>query len=135
MKEKFRGKTIFKGECINEQLNGKGIEKFKNKLIFEGNYLNGKRNGFGIEYNFQGGKFVGEFKNGMKWNGIGYKKNNEIDYNIKNGYGIVKEFYKGNLIYEGNYLKGKRHGKGKEYDFLTGKLKYDGNFLYGKKFE
>ena len=36
------------------------------------------------------------------------------------------------MIYEGECLKGKRHGKGKEYDFLTGKLKNKGVFANGK---
>ena len=135
MKEKFKGKTIFKGECINGQRNGKGKEKFKGELIFEGNYLNGKRNGFGIEYNFDGGKFIGEFKNGLKWEGTGYNKNGEIEYEIINGYGYIKEYYNGILIYEGEYSKGKRNGNGKEFCFLTGKLKYEGVFINGKKFD
>ena len=33
----------------------------------------------------------------------------------RNGKG--KEYYKDRLIFEGEYLNGKRHGKGKEYDY------------------
>ena len=36
------------------------------------------------------------------------------------------------LIYEGEYLNGKKHGKGNEYDF-NGKLKYEGIYLYDYK--
>ena len=38
----------------------------------------------------------------------------------------------GNLKYEGEYLNGKRNGKGKEYD-LYGQLKFEGEYLYGQK--
>ena len=48
---------------------------------------------------------------------------------------IVKEYkyiYSGwVLIYEGEYLNGKRNGKGKEYD--DGKLIYEGEYLNGKR--
>ena len=40
----------------------------------------------------------GEYLNGKLWNGKGV----EYDKNI--------------IIFEGEYLNGKRHGKGKEYD-------------------
>jgi len=36
------------------------------------------------------------------------------------------------LEYEGEYLNGKRNGKGKEYDG-DDNLKYEGEYLYGKK--
>ena len=35
-------------------------------------------------------------------------------------------------MFEGEYLNGKRNGKGKEYDF-NGKLKFEGEFLNGTK--
>ncbi len=37
------------------------------------------------------------------------------------------------LIFEGEYLNGKRSGKGKEYDELNGKLIFEGEYLNGKK--
>ena len=36
------------------------------------------------------------------------------------------------MEYEGEYLNGKRHGKGKIYNY-NGKLKYEGEYLYGKR--
>ena len=36
------------------------------------------------------------------------------------------------MIYEGEYLNGKRHGKGKEY-YDSGKLRFDGEYLKGKR--
>ena len=75
--------------------------------------------------------FEGEFKNNLKWNGIGYDKNNNIVYVLKNGKGHVIEYdYYCNLIFEGEYLNGLRNGKGKEYD-LDGKLQFEGEYLNG----
>ena len=124
---------MFSGKYVNGQRKEGKEYGYKGKLIYEGNYLNGKRNGFGIEYNLNGGKFKGEFKNGNKWDGTGYDKNGEIDYEIIEGFGVIKEYYTGKLIYVGEYSRGERHGNGREYDFLTGKLKYKGRFCFGKK--
>ena len=38
----------------------------------------------------------------------------------------------GNLVYEGDYINGKRNGKGKEYE--NGKLIYEGEYLDGKRY-
>ena len=49
----------------------------------------------------------------------------------KNGKG--KEYYdNGNLQFEGEYLNGKRNGKGKEYN-NNGTLKYEGEYLNDKR--
>ena len=63
-----------------------------------------------INYKLLSGKYVGNEQNG-----------------------IVKEYnsYTDDLIYEGEYLNGKRHGKGKEY--LNNKLIYEGEYLNGKR--
>ena len=47
----------------------------------------------------------------------------------KNGKG--KEYFYNELIFEGEYKNGKRNGKGKEYNY--GRLKYEGNYLNGKR--
>ena len=36
------------------------------------------------------------------------------------------------LVFEGEYLNGKRNGKWKEYDY-DGKLKFEGEYLNGKR--
>ena len=48
--------------------------------------------------------------------------------------GKVKEYdyYNGKLIFEGEYLNGKRNGKGKEY-YNNGKLIFEGEYLNGKR--
>jgi len=122
---KFSGKFYDnKGNIIYELNQGNGIIKeYYNDyggLIFEGVYLNGVRNGIGKEYYsecFDGYKlkFKGEFKKGKKCNGNGYKDGNII-YILSNGKGLMKEYvYDDILIYEGEYLNGKRNGKGKEF--------------------
>ena len=49
---------------------------------------------------------------------------------------IGKEFKLGTniLLFEGNYLNGKKNGNGKEY-YENGKLKFEGEYLNGKKIQ
>ena len=62
-------------------------------------------------------QFEGEYFNGRRWNGKGYNDEGLFEFQIKYGKGNVKEYnYFGKLEYEGEYLNGKRHGKGKEYE-------------------
>ena len=45
----------------------------------------------------------------------------------------MKEYgYFGRLKFEGEYLNGKKNGKGKEYDY-NGNLKFKGKYLNGKR--
>ena len=49
---------------------------------------------------------------------------------LKNGTGKIKEYNQGGkLIFEGEYLNGKRNGKGKEY--WNGELIFEGEYLNG----
>ena len=51
----------------------------------------------------------------------------------RNGYGT--EYYeKEKIKYEGEYLNGKRNGKGKEY-YINENIKFEGIYLLGLKFE
>jgi len=101
---------------INNIKNGFGqkYDYYENKLIFEGEFVNGKKNGFGKEYNSEDelifeGNFVNEMKNGKG-----------------------KEYNKGQLIFEGEYLKGKKwNGKCKIIDDSNRILVYEqGNEIY-----
>ena len=107
------GKLKFEGEYLyNYKIKGKYY--INNKLEFEGDYLYNK-----------------------KWNGKGYDENCNVIYELFNGNGKkVREYdyYSGILIFEGEYLNGKRHGKGKEYD-KDGKILFEGEYLNGKKIE
>ena len=61
-------------------------------------------------------------------------------YEIKNGKGIQQEYIYSDKFYvrgefiqfEGEYLNGKRNGKGKEY-WYTGNLSFEGEYLNGKR--
>ncbi len=67
---------------------------------------------------------------------IDYRNYKEISYKYKIGElnGKGKEYLKYNhkIIFEGEYLKGKRNGIGREY-YDNGKLKFEGEYLNGKK--
>ena len=53
-------------------------------------------------------------------------------YELINGNGKVKEYNEyGELLFEGEYLDGKRNGQGKEYD--DGELLFAGEYLDGKR--
>ena len=126
--------------------NGKGKEYngYSDKLLFEGGYLNGKRNGKGKEYNYNGYIIFDEYLNGEELNG---KRIDEF---------IDKFDNKGNLIFEGEYLNGKRNGKVKEFDnkgnlifegqyinderkkgkvYINNRLDYEGEFLNDRKWK
>ena len=78
-------------------------------------------------------EFEGEYLYNKKWNGKGYDENDNITYELKNGNGNVKEYYNnGELKFEGEYLNGKRNGKGKEYDYFNGNLLFEGEYLNGQ---
>ena len=76
-----------------------GMEKGKNmipiNLKFEGEYLDKKIwNEKGKEYYKNGElKFEGQYLNGERWNGKGFNINGELEFEIKNGKGNIKEFY------------------------------------------
>ena len=127
-------KLVFEGEYLNGKRKGKGIEYYNGgELKFKGEYLNGKRNGKGKEY-YDDDKlmFEGEYINGKRWNGKGYNKSDNIEFEIKNGKGNVKEYYDdGELEFEGDYLNGKRNGKGVEY-YDDGNIEFEGEYLNGK---
>ena len=77
-------------------------------------------------------EFDGEYLFDRKWNGKGYDEKGNIIYELINGNGKIKEYNELNedcLEYEGEYLNGKRNGKGKEYFLYSGEIKFEGEFL------
>ena len=120
--------TVIKNNCIyfndikeyegelseDNKKNGKGIEFYKNgNKRYEGMFINGKHSGEGIEY-FENGniKYKGEYDNNGEYSGYG------IEY---------EENKKEQIIYKGNFLGGKYHGKGKLFRY--GKIVYEGDFV------
>ena len=77
-------------------------------------------------------QFEGEYLNGKKWNGNGYYSNGEI-YKLVNGKGFLKEQTNLFELYEGEYLNWERNGKGKEYNSINGRLVFEGEYLKGKR--
>ena len=149
------GNIIFEGEYLNGEKNGKGKEYYYNGILkYDGEYLNGYKSGKGKEYYDNGDiRFEGEYLYGhiikgklyinkrleyegeylfyRKWNGKGFNENGNVIYTIKNGKGKIKEYYNGYLMFEGEYLNGKRHSKGKEYE--EGTLVFEGEYYHGER--
>ena len=111
----------------DDKRHGKGKEYCnRGKLVFEVEYFNG--------VNWESKDFYkeGEYENGKWLNGKTYDNNGNI-YEIKNGNGIVKEYYSnGKIRFEGEYLNVEKNGKVNEYAY-SGKLEFEGEYLNGEK--
>ena len=126
---------FFSGKYIIYEENGRGkeYEGSTDNLIYEGEYLIGKRNGKGKDY-ING--FEGEYLNGKMWNGKVYDKKNNIIYEVINGNGHIKEYNSfGQIIFDGEYMNGKKNGKCKEYYYFnTNTVIFEGEYLDGLKY-
>ena len=142
IKEYISYSYIFEGEYLNGQRNGKGKEyredKDENNLLFDGEYLNGKRWNGKINLSKQsinlknGSGFVIEFDNYYNKNGeiIQYSEGNYFE-GEKNGYWYENNSSNNYYSFSGEYLNGKKNGKGKESLFYS--LYFEGEYLNGKK--
>ena len=61
-----------------------------------------------------------------------YKKFSGIYIIAKKGYAKGYKLYTNKVIFEGEYLNGKKHGNGKEYND-SGNIIFEGEYLNGKK--
>ena len=62
----FKDGTVFEGQFLNGELNGKGrISLPKLQILFEGNFVNGKKQGHGI-LKTERQLYEGDFKDDMK---------------------------------------------------------------------
>ena len=79
-------------------------------------------------------EFEGEFRYNKKYNGKGYDENNNIIYELIKGNGKVKEYNdNGELIFEGEFLNGKRwNGKAKEFNYFR-ELIFEDEYINGDK--
>jgi antitoxin component YwqK of YwqJK toxin-antitoxin module len=126
---------------------GREFLYYKDSRIYQGEYLNGQRHGRGEEYNDKGDIiFEGEYLYGKRIKGKIYDCFNNI-YDLKDVNGIVEEYYDNNiqlvnkkyynynckLRFKGEYLNGKRHGKGKEYYHYNDNTMFEGEYLNGKR--
>ena len=145
----YSGNLKYEGNYLNgkKDKNGKRKEYYDTMnqdiaLKFDGEYLNGKKwNGYGKEFDNDGKLiFLGNYKNGEKEgyvfkfiNGISLYSSELYLKGKPSGKFIVHSF--SDIIYEGEYLNGKKNGKGKEYfkDGKVNRLIYEGNYLNGEK--
>ena len=150
-KEYDHGKLLFEGHYKNGIRNGEGREYFDNlRIQFEGEYLNGNRCK-GTVYHSDGSelyKLKDENKSpeqnddSLKFyrNNIGKSTFLNLLLLEYSNFGNCYEFFnykiyreekdsKGQLIYEGEFMNGKRDGKGKEYN--NGELIYEGEYIKG----
>ena len=78
-------------------------------------------------------EYEGEFLFDKKWNGKGYDTDGKIIYELINGNGKVKEYNDVRiLIFEGEYLNGRKHGLVKEYNDIS-ILIFEGEYSNGGK--
>ena len=140
-------KKKFEGEYFNGERNGKGIRyDYEGEILFEGIYLNGEKwTGKGKEYytdhDDEDDTDENPFKNMIFNVGKKKKKKSELGFFLGdlgnknltritlNNFGLPQA--KKVLKFEGEYLNGLRHGKGKEYN-KDKQLIYEGDYLYGK---
>ena len=101
----FIQELINKGHDKKDFSEDINYESYITNLLFIGEHIDDKsikdrinRNGKGMEYHENKSTFEGEYKDGKRINGKGKIYNN-----------------KGNLIFDGDYINGKRNGKGIEY--------------------
>ena len=73
------------GEWKDGEPIGQGTFTWSNGGKYVGEWKNRKMNGQGTFTFPDGEKYVGEYKNGKPWNGIGYYKNGKIKYTYVNG--------------------------------------------------
>ena len=138
------GNLEYEGEYLNGERNGKEKEynvhatlcrSPNNTLLFEGEYLNHKKwNGKGKEFDRKNNLiFEGKYLNGKRWEGLIYNKEENLEYQIKNGNGKVKEIYNDfyKTIFEGEYINGEKNGKFKIF-YSYNKLESEGQYINGK---
>ena len=121
------GKLILEYEYLKGKIEGKAKEydKYNNDLLFSGNYINGKRNGQGVEY-----KSILFTESNNRYSQIKSKLITIFSGEFFNGERIKgKEYdYNENINYEGEYLNGKRNGKGEEYKSILYEVSSESNY-------
>ena len=153
-------KIIIEKEYINGEIIEDDKYKSNDKLIYknENNLNDNKTEGVIKEFFEESDKirFEGVYLKNEKWNGIMHNKNDNFKIEIKDGKwnlkesnlkikylgediyiiqdinGIIKEYYNGYLIYEGEYLNDKRNGRGKEFD-ISGNITFEGEYKNGNR--
>ena len=120
--------TYYEGNFKNDLFNGKGIF-VNNNSIYNGDFLNGKKHGKGkIEIDIIKNKNSNNNNNNNNENKIEkkiYEGDWENDFINGNGIEIIQN-ENGKIIYNGQFIKGKKNGKGKL--ILSNGSEYYGDF-------
>ena len=83
--DNHKGETLYGWITSSSTLEWKGFGDKESHPIYKGDVVSSKPNGLGILTYPWGTKYVGEWKDGRFWNGIGYDKNRKIKYKYVNG--------------------------------------------------
>ena len=76
--------------------------------------------------------FEGKYLNGKRWNGKIYNDFRKMTCELKDGKGIIKEYENDILLYEGKILNGELNWKLKAFDD-EGELIFEGEYINGKR--
>jgi hypothetical protein len=107
-KYKLSDGSIYTGDFINYQFQGKGTISYISGNTYTGDWYNDKMNGKGIFLFSDGNRYEGDFVN-----------------SIQNGNGTF--FYKNGDIYSGYWVSGTKTGKGSQTFAIGGR--YDGDWV------
>ena len=132
------GSLRYRGDFDNNQFHGTGTLYFPDGLpLYRGEFRNNQFHGAGTLY-FPYGQihYRGEFRNNLfhgegelfSDDGIWRYHGNFVDNTLN---GRTRVYYRGSLIYEGDFLDGVWHGFGTYFDSTTGLVRYRGEFQNG----
>lgn len=124
--------SFYIGETQDDEPKGLGYLIDTKGNFYEGYFENSKFHGRGRLFNSKGWIYVGDWENGDLPSGkilnIGYKTyEGELKNLEPSGNGCEKS---DDYIYSGEFLKGKKHGKGKVE--WNDKTSYEGDFIMGR---
>jgi hypothetical protein len=126
--------SIYVGECKDGRREGKGVLTFNSGGKYDGEWENGIKEGQGTYY-YGNSTYIGEWKDGKReGKGVftfnsGEKYDGEWYNDMKNGQGTI--FYEDNSTYIGKWKDGNKDGQG-VMTYLWGD-KYDGEWYNDKK--
>ena len=129
MNQKIKSDNDFIKSDLKENRNSNWRKiKSKHTLVEIFSFINVKTQLYILLYN-------NSLKKKLSINIDNYKKvSGKYKIGGKNGNCKLYDLETNNLIFEGEYLNGKKNGKGKEYH-INEKLKFEGEYLMGKEME
>jgi hypothetical protein len=127
----FPDGSSYVGEFKDNVINGTGKMMYRDGTSYEGGWLNGKWHGAGAFTLENGDRWEGQFLDG-KYDKVGVLKyaNKNVykgaisKFGVRHGQGNM--FWSNGELYEGEWRRNKRHGKGKMY--LLGNYVIEGTF-------